>query len=110
MRRRTGGPGIGSTLLVVCVGVLLGHVCAPFAVGSDVVALAGGSVAEASDDHGHPASCEAVPQSSRTSPESLAGSPLVRFDVPAPERRYARELPGPIPRPPRFLLFVSLLN
>jgi hypothetical protein len=31
-------------------------------------------------------------------------------DVPAPENGDARDAPVPVPRPPRFLLFTSLLN
>lgn len=112
MHARTAGTALHSTVLVACVAMLLGHVCTPPLELSDhAVTLAGASVAEAPGDAVHHASCEAMPRSSVTSPDSLAaGSPILALDVPAPESGCARDVPAPIQRPPRFLLFATLLN
>jgi hypothetical protein len=100
-----------STLLTACMLMLLGHVCTPLELSDHAVTLAGASVAEAPGDAVHHASCEAMPRSSVTSPDSLAaGSLILALDVPAPESGCARDVPAPIQRPPRFLLFATLLN
>jgi hypothetical protein len=108
---QTAGAALRYTLLVACVVMLLGHVCVPLELESDAVTLAAGSVAEASGDHGHQASCEALPRSSVGSSASLAGgTPILGCGVPTAESAEVRQALAPIPRPPRFLLFASLLN
>ncbi len=112
MQARKAGSALRSVVLLACAVSLLGHVCAPlFHLDGHGMALAGASVAEAPRDAAHQASCEALPRSSLTSPDSLAaGNPSLAFDVPAPERVCARDVHAPIRRPPRFLLFATLLN
>jgi hypothetical protein len=107
---QTAGAALRYTLLVACVVMLLGHVCAPLELGSHAVTLAGRSMAEASGDDGHQASCEALPRSSVGSSASLAGgTPSLACGVPTAGSAEVRQAPAPIPRPPRFLLFASLL-
>jgi hypothetical protein len=91
--------------------MLLGHVCMPLEVASEAVTLASASMAQAPGDAAHAASCEDPAVSSVIAPHSLAvGHPVLVSDVPAPENGDARDAPVPVPRPPRFLLFTSLLN
>ena len=108
---QTAGAALRSSLLVACVVTLLGHVCAPLELKSDAVTLAVGSVAEASGDNGHQASCETLPRSSVRFSASLGGgTPILACGVPTAESAEVRQAPSPIPRLPRFLLFASLLN
>jgi hypothetical protein len=112
MRARTAVRALRSVVLLVSAASLLGHVCAPlFHLDGQDVTLAGASVAEAPRDAAHQASCEALPRSSPTPPDSLAvGSAVLAFDVPAPASGCGRDVLAPIQRPPRFLLFATLLN
>jgi hypothetical protein len=98
-------------VVVSCVLTLLGHVCLPLGSGQHAVALADASVTVAPADDAHHASCETLAGSSVISLAPLAADTrTVANEGLAEEGRELRHAPAPIPRPPRFLLFASLLN
>jgi hypothetical protein len=102
--------GVRSTLVLACIFTLLGHTCAPHAVGHDAGRVAA-SVAEAPRHVAHDASCEALPGTSIVGlPGAAADRGTGAWDALAPTSAPTPHAPAPVPRPPRFLLFASLLN
>jgi hypothetical protein len=107
---RATGTSLRSALVAACVVMLIGHVCMPLEMPSEAVTLASASMAQAPGDAAHAASCEDPPVASVMPAPSLAVSHPPAFNVLAPENRDTRDAPVPVSRPPRFLLFASLLN
>jgi hypothetical protein len=96
-------------VVLTCIMALSGHICAP-GDGGHVVRQSNALMIVAHEDSGHDASCEALARLLLVPSCPTSDTPTGTSIVPAVQTLDGRQAPAPILRPPRFILFASLLN